>query len=223
MLNETLLLQFSERGEWLFKWLVFRSGESAEPEIHDLERIEAQVAQIVVYGIDNLLARACVKPGTIGAAARTDFGHDDQIIGIRMQRLLNDLIGDMRTVEIAGIDVVHARRDSLAKNRDRTGNIAWRAPNPLVAILSGELHGPITDPIYSQRSARERKAATEIRLYLSFRFSLSSSKDSPTSSSLFFQSASALCGSSAYARTPSLIALITTSSGTIVPTWQFSQ
>ena len=90
------------------------------------------------------------KPGTIGAAAPTDFGHDHQIIGIRMQRLLNDLIGDMRTVEIAGIDVVHARRDSLAQNRDRTGNIAWRAPNPLVAILSGELHGPITDPIYSQ-------------------------------------------------------------------------
>ena len=104
-------------------------SESAEPEIHDLERIEAQVAQIVVYGIDNLLARACVKPGTIGAAARTDFGHDDQIIGIRMQRLLNDLIGYMRTVEIAGIDVVHARRDSLAQNRDRTGNIARRAPN----------------------------------------------------------------------------------------------
>jgi hypothetical protein len=169
MLNETLLLEFSERGEWLFKWLVFRSGESAEPEIHDLERIEAQVAQIVMYGIDNLLARACVKPGTIGAAAPTDFGHDHQIIGIRMQRLLNDLIGDMRTVEIAGIDVVHARRDSLAKNRDRTGNIAWRAPNHLVAILSGELHGPITDPVYSQRGARERKAATETRL-LSFRF-----------------------------------------------------
>ena len=155
MLNQTLLLEFSERGEWLFKWLVFWSGESAEPEIHDLERIEAQVAQIVVYGVDDLLARACVKPGTIGAAAPTDFGHDDQIIGIRMQRLLNDLIGDMRTVEIAGVDVVHARRDSLAKNRDRAGNIAWRAPNPLVAILSGELHRPITHPIYSQRSARE--------------------------------------------------------------------
>ena len=111
------------------------------------------------------------KPGTIGAAAPTDFGHDDQIIRIRMQRLLNDLIGDMRTVEIAGVDVVHARRDSLAQNRDRTGNIAWRAPNPLVAILSGELHSPITDPVYTQRGAREHKAATETLLLCHFVFS----------------------------------------------------
>src|SRR3984893_3811786 len=147
MVNEALLLHLGERGERLFKWLVFRSGKSAGPEIHDLQRIEAQVAQIVVYGIDNLLARTCVKPGTIGAAAPTDFGDDHQIVGIRMQRLLNDLISDMRTVEIAGIDVVHARCHSLAQNRDRAWNIAWWAPNLLIAILSGELHGPITDPV----------------------------------------------------------------------------
>src|ERR1700747_1737654 len=168
MLNQALLLQFSERGEWFFEGLVFRSGESTEPEIHDVEGIEAQVAQIVMYGIDNLLARACVKPGTVGAAASADFCDDHQVIGIRMQRLLHDLIGDMRTVEIAGIDVIHARADSLAQNRDRTGNITRRAPNLLVAILSSELHGPITDPIHGQRSARERKAATETRLFSHF-------------------------------------------------------
>ena len=69
MLNETLPLKFSESGQRLFKGLVFRSGKSANPEIHNLQRIEAQVAQIVVYGIDNFLARPCVKPGTVGAAA----------------------------------------------------------------------------------------------------------------------------------------------------------
>lgn len=58
MLNEPLVLEFSERGEWRFKWLVLRSRKAAEPEIHDLERIEAQAAQIVVYGVDDLLARA---------------------------------------------------------------------------------------------------------------------------------------------------------------------
>jgi hypothetical protein len=32
------------------------SGESAQPEIDNLQRIEAQIAQIVVYGVDDLLA-----------------------------------------------------------------------------------------------------------------------------------------------------------------------
>jgi hypothetical protein len=49
MPNQALLFQFSKREEWLFEWLVFRSGESAEPEIYNLERIEAKVAQIVMY------------------------------------------------------------------------------------------------------------------------------------------------------------------------------
>src|SRR5579872_5040409 len=39
----------------------------------------------------------------------------------------------------------------------------------------------------------------------------------------FFQSASAAFGSTAYARTPSVTALVGTSSGTISARWQFSQ
>src|SRR5258708_35529319 len=93
-----------------------------------------------------------------------------------MQRLINDLIGHMRTVEIDGIDMVHARIDSFAKNRDRTGNIGWRAPNHFVAIPSGQLHRPIADTVYSQRRAREGKAATETRLFFHFRFPPLSSK-----------------------------------------------
>ena len=92
MLNQTLLPEFSECGEWLFERLVFRSGESAESEIYDLECIETQVTQIVVYSGNDLLARACVNPGTVGAAARTDFGHNHEIIWIRMQRLFDELI-----------------------------------------------------------------------------------------------------------------------------------
>ena len=71
-----------------------------------MKDIEAQVAQIVVDRVDNLLPRACVQPGTFGLAG-ADFGHDDQIIRIGMQCLSDDLIGYVGTIEIAGIDVVH--------------------------------------------------------------------------------------------------------------------
>src|SRR5215469_10801967 len=50
-----------------------------------------------------------------------------------------------------------------------------------------------------------------------------SQKDSPTIPSLFFQSASPLLGSTAYARTPSVMALAGALSGTTAATWQSSQ
>jgi hypothetical protein len=67
-----------------------------------------------------------------------------------MQRLFDDLIRNVWPVEIARVDVVHARSHSLAQNRNRAGNITRRTPNSLVAILAGELHCPITHAIYDQ-------------------------------------------------------------------------
>ena len=88
-----------------------------------------------------------------------------------MQRLPDDPIGNMWTVVIAGIDVVHARRHSLAQYRDRTGNIARRAPHHLVAISPGKLHGSVTHPIDSQRSTLKGKMSAETGLF-SHSFSL---------------------------------------------------
>ena len=133
VVNRILLFEAHERGEWLFKWLIFRRGESAEAQIHHLQRLEAQVAQSVSYGIDHLLAGASVEPGTVGAAAPTHFGHDRQIVRIRMQRLPDDLIGYMRTVEIAGIDVVHARDATASKNRDIAPGTSRGGPQTILS------------------------------------------------------------------------------------------
>ena len=61
-----------------------------------------------------------------------------------MQRLADDLVRDMRTIEIAGIDVIHSRSDGLAQHGQC-----------LVVILgwtehsgSGELHGTVAEPFY---------------------------------------------------------------------------
>ena len=56
MPNQTLLLELGERGERLFKGFVRRRVETADAEIDDMERIEAEIPQIVVNGVDNLLA-----------------------------------------------------------------------------------------------------------------------------------------------------------------------
>jgi len=62
-------------------------------------------------------------------------------------------------------DATASRRTAIAPGISRGG------PKPSIAILSGELHGPVTEPVYSQRGAPERKARV-----------FSHQKDSPTSS-----------------------------------------
>ena len=65
-----------------------------------------------------------------------------------MERLLDELIGYVRAVKVARIDVVHAGGDGLAQNSDRTRNIARRPPDQLVAIPSRKLHGAIAHSVY---------------------------------------------------------------------------
>ena len=60
-----------------------------------------------------------------------------------MERLLNDLIGHMRTVKVAGIDMIHAGRNRLSQNGDRAINIARRSPH----LRAGQLHRAIAHAI----------------------------------------------------------------------------
>src|SRR3546814_14827090 len=58
-----------------------------------------------------------------------------------MQCLANDLIGDMRPIEIAGIDVVDAHIYRIAQQGDRCCLILWRAEN----AGAGQLHCALAD------------------------------------------------------------------------------
>src|SRR3546814_14948928 len=58
-----------------------------------------------------------------------------------MQCLANDLIGDMRPIESAGIDVVDAHIYRIAQQGDRCCLILWRAEN----AGAGQLHCAIAD------------------------------------------------------------------------------
>ena len=58
-----------------------------------------------------------------------------------MKRLLDELIGHVRAIEVAGVDVVHSGGDRLAQNSGSTWDIAWRSPNEFAAVLAGKLHG----------------------------------------------------------------------------------
>ena len=61
-----------------------------------------------------------------------------------MQRLADELVGDVRAVEVAGVDVVHAARDGLAQHGQCRVVILGRAEH----AGPGELHGAVAEPLH---------------------------------------------------------------------------
>ena len=90
-----------------------------DPEVDDLDRIEPETAEIVVDRALELGRRHRRDPRCVLAAPGADLGDDDEIGGIGMECLADQLIGDIGTVIVAGVDVIDAARHRLAQHRDR--------------------------------------------------------------------------------------------------------
>ena len=84
------------------------------------------------------------NPRRVRAAHRADLGHDHEVIGIGMKRLANELVGDVRAIVIAGVDVVDPPRDRLAKHGEGRVSILRRAEH----ARSGELHGAVAHTVH---------------------------------------------------------------------------
>jgi hypothetical protein len=77
-----------------------------------------------------------------------------------MERLVDNLIGHMRTIEVARIDMVHPSINGLSQDSNRTGKIARRSPD----FWTRQLHRPVTHAIDNQRTVG--KCVVSARVYL---------------------------------------------------------
>ena len=143
--DEPLLLQFGQRRQ---RCLDRAFGGAVDTEhdaqIDHVEHLEPEIGQVVVHRLGERLGRERRVPGAVGAPPRPDLGDDGQIIGIGVERLPDDAVGDVRAVEIAGVDVVDALLDRRAQHREGAGVVFWRAED----AWARELHGAIAQPLY---------------------------------------------------------------------------
>ena len=81
-----------------------------------------------------------------------------------MKRVLDNLIGHMRTVVVAGINMVHARVDGLAQNGNGGRDISGRPED----AGSGKLHSAVTHAVQACRCVEQREAAGSTNLFNHF-------------------------------------------------------
>src|ERR1700733_11249329 len=136
MTNQSLTLELGQHGQRFCDRSLRRPHDSSHAKIYDIERVDSQIAQIVVNGIDQFLTRKSVQPGLVLTPASSHLGNNHQVIGIRMKSLLDNLIRHMRTVEVPGIDMVDPRGNCFSQNSNRGVHVAWWSPN----LWTGELH-----------------------------------------------------------------------------------
>jgi site-specific DNA-cytosine methylase len=63
-----------------------------------------------------------------------------------VQRLADQVVGDVGAVELRGVDVVDAELHGAAQDRTRAFGVARRAED----AGAGELHGAVADPSYRE-------------------------------------------------------------------------
>lgn len=152
MPKQSLVLEPGERldlrCDGSFRWAVHIEHRA---EVHSVKLFDAEVAQVIVDGGDQLRRRACLDPGPIATPASTDLRDQRQIIRVRMQSFTDNLIGDVGSVEVAGVDMIDPAGDDLTQDCDSLGSIARRAED----ALSGKLHGAIAHALHRTAAKNE--------------------------------------------------------------------
>ena len=79
--------------------------DAADPQVHHVEHVEPEVPQVVVDLLAQLRGRAGVQPAAVLVAAGADLGDDVQVVGVRGERLADELVRDVGPVEVGRVDV----------------------------------------------------------------------------------------------------------------------
>lgn len=136
-----LLLQPGQRLERLGERALLRRGEAGHPQVDDVDRVDAEVAQVVLDRRAQLVGAQCLGPAALRRPPGAHLGDDDQLLRIGVQRLADELVDHVRAVVVAGVDVVHAQLDRPPEDGDRLGAVGRRAHH----VRARELHRAVAE------------------------------------------------------------------------------
>src|SRR5689334_13064615 len=108
--------------------------------------------------VNQFLTGKGVNPGFVCTAPSAEFGNNYETMRIRMERPLNDLIGHVRAVVVASIDMIHAGIDRLPQNSNGGFNI----PRWSKDLGASKLHCAVAHSVHAARRSRQHKGAGEI-------------------------------------------------------------
>jgi len=90
-----------------------------QAQVHGGELLDPKRAQVVLDTAAQLLRSVGGQPRLLLVPPCPHLAHQDQVVGEGVQRLAQELVRDIRAVELGGIDVVDAQLDRSPDDSDR--------------------------------------------------------------------------------------------------------
>ena len=123
-------------------------------QLQQVDALDAEVAQVQLDLLAQELGAPDGHPLPRTLPGEADLGGDDEVVRVRVQRLADQRVGDVRAVGVGGVDERDAQFDGAPQHADRLRRIVRVAPD----TLAGELHRAVAEPVHRQVAA-EREGA----------------------------------------------------------------
>src|SRR5450755_17077 len=108
--DQTVVTSRDHRAELIVEEPI-RFAISHQPQIDNRQRLDVERPEVFFDRAAELKRLVVRNYAAARISPRTDLAHEDQLARIRMQCFTYELVHDIRTVELRGINVVDAARD----------------------------------------------------------------------------------------------------------------
>ena len=115
-------------------------GQSSQ--VDRAEALDVEGAQVVLDPGAQLGRGLGGDPTALCVALGSDLGDQEQVLGVRVQRFVDELVRHVRPVVLRRVDVVHAELDRTPQHRDGLVVVTRRPEHS----GTGKLHGAEADP-----------------------------------------------------------------------------
>ena len=99
-----------------------------QAQIHEVETLHPERVEVRLDSFAQLVGSLCGKHASYGVPPRPDLGHQLEVVGVRIERLADQVVDHIRAVVLRSVDVIDA--ESMARRSTaRAASGSWGGPN----------------------------------------------------------------------------------------------
>ena len=111
-------------------------------QVHRPQLLHAEGAQVLLHSGAQLCRCLRGDPAAVVVTLSSHLGNQEEVLGVGVQRVVDQLVRHVGPVVLRGVDVVHTQLDRAAQHRERLVAVTRRTRYS----GTGELHGAEPNP-----------------------------------------------------------------------------